>query len=134
MASEGWTDYAQFSSSKGDQTWKVQLNTKTLLFRCSCPSYIWSRASPKVCKHCNRCKEDQAIYVPSVNSESILKLEAIKIVEAMVRAAGLDVSTSQREKMRVILSSRLASFSPVSQQSDSIVPTRGVRHITLDDD
>jgi hypothetical protein len=128
-----WTDYAILQASSGGKEWKVQRNEEGA-FRCSCPSFIFSKVSPKTCKHCRRC-EQQLITdgkaVPVVPSEAREWGEATKTLEAMLFKAGLTITGSQKRTMTEVLAARLAVFEPKPTAVSTEVI--GVRRITFDD-
>lgn len=136
-----WTDYAILTSSSGDRTWKVQVNEENA-FRCSCPSFIFSRVSPRSCKHTRKCEEqrikEQATALPSVGSSQApprYMAEASAIVGEMLVAlpkAPVKVTAPQQQAMVAVLMKKLAEFVPLPPVVTAPVAV-GVRHITFDD-
>lgn len=131
-----WTDYAILQASAGGKEWKVQLN-EAGTFRCSCPSFIFSKVSPRSCKHCRRCEAqlvtDGRIVVPSQPVVARELGEATKIFEVMLLKAGpISIAASQKRTMIEVLAARLAVFEPAPMPVASGIMT-GVRRITFDD-
>lgn len=128
-----WTDYAILQASSGGKEWKVQRN-EVGDFRCSCPSFIFSKVSPKTCKHCRRCQEQliaEGKVAPAQPSEAREWGEATKTLEAMLFKAGLTITGAQKRTMTEVLAARLAVFEP--KPVVAAVGAIGVRRITFDD-
>lgn len=158
-----WTDYAILEPSvpkldkKGQPVaWKVQINGDGK-FRCSCPSYIFSKQSPKTCKHLKKVEEEQlkelrtgVVNRPGVAAPAVPAnyAEATAILLAMLAEAKVDVrphlpltvgskgagfiTKAAQDRMVGVLAQRLAIYvppTPVPSQTETI----GVRRITFDD-
>ena len=129
-----WADYAILQASSGGKEWKVQRNEEGT-FRCSCPSFIFSKVSPRTCKHCRRCETQlvaEGLVVPAAPSVAREWSEASKILDAMLLKAGpVALSSGQRKAMCDVLAARLAVFEPAPLVV--AVGVVGVRRITFDD-
>lgn len=145
----GWTTYAvlapskpQFNKKGEPVEWKVQTNAAGQ-WRCYCPSFIFSKLSPKTCKHIRRCQQElateQGIPVP-VQPIAAYKHpqwdSAYTICAAMLDQARLFVNDKQREQLVTVLAQKLAAFVPHKPVATAAKPQLvevGVRRITFDD-
>ena len=148
-----WSHFADLVSTDGSKTWKVQRN-ELGQFRCSCPSFIFSKLSPKSCKHCRKCEEtlaeEQMKKGPAATPQAVaaqkpavaphwdtaltmfdaMCLEATKTVRFNVRN---QIGLSACKVMVDVLAARLAVFVPPVAVHDSSIDDGGVRRITFDD-
>lgn len=146
----GWTTYAVLAPSKpqfnkkGEAVeWKVQTNDAGQ-WRCYCPSFIFSKLSPKTCKHIRRCQQELALEQgipvqpqPVAASKHPQWDSAYTICSAMLDQARLFVNDKQREQLVTVLAQKLAAFVPnkpigVRAATAQVVEV-GVRRITFDD-
>lgn len=157
MAKHTWTDFAvlepstpQFKDGKKVE-WKVQVNEEGQ-FRCSCPSYIFSKQTPKTCKHCKRCEQEQlngkqpVAATPGVQRPVVAPCwdDANAMFAAMcdqaskhakVRFNVRDQIGKEASKIMIdVLAARLQLFNPAKAVvvADA-APVLGVRRITFDD-
>lgn len=129
-----WQDYAILQASSGGKEWKVQRNEEGS-FRCSCPSFVFSKVSPRACKHCRRCEQqliEEGKAVPVVASEAREWGEAEKTLTAMLFKAVLTITGHQKRTMTDVLAARLAVFEP--KPVAVAVGAIGVRRIVFEDD
>lgn len=138
----GWTDYAILQASTGNgKQWKVQLNVEGL-FRCNCPSFIFSKMSPKTCKHCKRCEEQrlaeqflQTKSKPAVSTRPAIAPywdEAMGFLDKMLTQASASVTAAQKKVMCDVLATKLALFKPMAAAVE-LTEAVGIRRITFDD-
>ena len=92
-----WTTYAILKASTGGKEWTVQFSEDGR-WRCSCPSFIFSKVKPRACKHTRHCEQqaeyDPAFNAPIISDENMLKIkskqEAKNIVWKLKQAFNLD--------------------------------------------
>jgi len=135
-AQAGWTDYAILQASSGNgKQWKVQVNVEGL-FRCNCPSFIFSKMSPKTCKHCKRCEEQRLTEtkVKPVARPAIAPYwdEAMGFLDKMLTQASASVTAAQKKVMCDVLATKLALFRPMAAAVE-VTEVVGIRRITFDD-
>lgn len=150
-AKHTWTDHTIFESSKPNpktgkiDIWKVQIN-ELGQFRCSCPSFIYSRVSPRTCKHARRCEVDAAVVAkpvaPVVAPEQAPHFkEAVSIFDAMCAQAATKVRFNVKNQIGLdgvkvmvdVLAAKLAVFVPPPPKPATVGIITGVRRITFDD-
>lgn len=152
-----WTNFAVLVPTtpkmKKDGTpeeWKVQVNQEGV-FRCSCPSYIFSRVMPRTCKHCRYCEEQRISggfkegpgmtgLAAQVQAAPLLA-DAQKIFAAMVAAAQVQakwnvlthIGKESCEAMTAALAAKLSTFNRPALPVVAAEVTMGIRRITFDD-
>jgi len=125
---QGWSDHTECGDS--GKTWMVQKNVNGA-FRCSCPSYIFSKA-PKGCKHVERVIEDEGA---NRELEPYVE-EAASILTEMLTAGGLagELHDGRQRAMGAVLALRLQGMSTIAVPVvEPTAGTRGVRKIRFDD-
>ena len=151
-----WLDHTILTSSKGDKEWKVQTNQHGQ-FRCHCPSYIFSKLSPKSCKHIRHVMGLNAalpktVTVPQVTSigaatgmsASVKHPQwdtALAMFDAMCSAASKVTGNNVRASLGLpagkamidALAEKLQTFAPAPVPMQAVTVTAGVRRITFDD-
>ncbi len=136
----------QFKKDGTPVEWKVQINEMGN-FRCSCPSYIFSKEKPKSCKHIARVEQEQ--LTPSVQQAKTHKaatvspnyVQAVSIFGSMCAAATAKVRFNVQSQIGLeagkimieALVKHLDVFVPPPVVSSTDDEHDGVRIITFDD-
>lgn len=147
-----WTAYAVLKPSQpsfnrhGEPVeWRIDRN-ELGDFRCSCPSFIFSREKPKTCKHVarilkNTAAEATAVPVQVKPEESPYFAHAEAIFDEMCKTASAKVRFNVKshigldagKSMVSTLMQRLELFKPPPKKVSTAEVHDGVRIITFDD-
>jgi hypothetical protein len=144
-----WEPHLELESTKGGKVWHIQKN-EVGQFRCDCPSFIFSRVSPRACKHTRFAESETggkattsvaATVAQTGASSDAFRQEALAIFGAMCAEATKATRSNIQQNMGVLaartmvntLAAKLAAYAPPSVAVEVSVTTVGVRRIVFDD-